>query len=199
MAEIKLFGQYPSTGIKINDPGLRNYINLSPIYIPRTYGRYEHAKFNKSEMHIVERLINKLMHPGHKGKKHWRTSKICTGKAATTTKIVQQCFEIIEKQTKKNPVEVLAKAVENAALREEVTVIEVGGVRIPKQVDTAPQRRIDLALRWIVQGTFQARHGKKIPMAEALAAEIIAASNNDSKAFAISKTSENERQAGASK
>jgi len=199
MEEIKLFGKYPSTGIKINDPGLRNYITLKPIYVPRTFGRYEHYRFYKSKMHIVERLINKLFSPGHKGKKHWRTSEFCTGKSVTATNIVKKAFEIIEKKTKKNPIEVLIRAIENAAPREEVTVIELGGIRVPKQVDTAPQRRIDLALRWITQGAFQAVADKKTPIWEGLANEIIAASEGDSKSFAISKSTEMERQAEASK
>ena len=199
MADIKLFNKYSSTGIEVNDPGLRNYITLTPIYVPRTFGRYEHYRFHKSKMHIVERLINKLMTPGHKNKKHWRTSEFCSGKSATSTEIVKKAFKIIEENTKKNPVEVFAKAVENATPREEVTVIEMGGIRVPKQVDTAPQRRIDLALRWMTQGSFQAVANKKTPIEKGLAKEIMAASENSTDSFAISKSTEMERQAAASK
>ena len=113
--------------------------------------------------------------------------------------IVEKAFEIIEHKTKKNPIAVLVKAVENGSTREEVTVIEMGGIRVPKQVDTAPQRRIDIALRWIVQGAFQAVANKKTPIYKALAEEIMNTANNDPKSFAVSKASETERQAAASK
>ncbi|HDQ59906.1 MAG TPA: 30S ribosomal protein S7 [Candidatus Woesearchaeota archaeon] len=199
MVELKLFGLYNSTGIEVKDPGLREYITLKPVYAPKSFGRYEHYRFHKSKMHIVERLINKLMTPGHKGKKHFRTSEFCTGKSATCTDLVKKTFRIILEKTKKNPVEVLVRAVEYAAPREEVTVIEMGGTRIPKQVDTAPQRRIDVALRWITQGAFQSVMNKKTPIEVGLANEIIAASENDTKSFAVSKSSEMERQATASR
>ena len=39
-------------------------------------------------------------------------------------KIILEAFEILEKQTGKNPVEILVRAIENAAPRDEVTVIE---------------------------------------------------------------------------
>jgi small subunit ribosomal protein S7 len=199
MEDIKLFDKYPSTGIEVRDPGLKNYINIRPIFVPRTYGRGAVKKFGKADVHIVERLIAKLQSPGHKGKKHWRTSEFCTGKTATTTNLVRNTFEIIEKKTNKNPVEILVRAVENSAPREEVTVVEMGGIRIPKQVDTSPMRRVDISLRWIVQGTFQATVNKKVRFEESLANEIIAASADDPKSFAISKMNETERQAAASK
>lgn len=199
MAEIKVFNKYPSLGLKVEDPGLRDYINLKPIIVPRTFGRGAAKRFGKSSCHIVERLIQKLQIPGHKGKKHWRTSEFCTGKTPTQMKIVEDALAIIETKTGKNPIEVLVKAIENSAPREEVTVIEMGGIRVPKQVDTAPQRRIDISLRWIVQGTFQSIINKKTPFYKALADEIINAAANDSKSFAVSKCGETERQAAASK
>jgi small subunit ribosomal protein S7 len=178
---------------------LRDNLCLKPIIVPRTFGRHAAKRFGKASTHIVERLITKLHSPGHKGKKHWHTTEFCTGKTQTATKIIKKAFEIIEQKTKKNPIEILVLAVENAAPREEVTVIEMGGIRVPKQVDTSPLRRIDLALRWITQGAFQATMGKKISIAEGIASEIISAAADDPKSFAISKASETERQAGASK
>jgi small subunit ribosomal protein S7 len=199
MAEIKIFNKYPSAGIIVKDPSLRDNLCLKPIIVPRTFGRHAAKRFGKASTHIVERLITKLHSPGHKGKKHWRTTEFCTGKTQTATKIIKKAFEIIEQKTKKNPIEILVLAVENAAPREEVTVIEMGGIRVPKQVDTSPLRRIDLALRWITQGAFQATRGKKITIEEGIANEIISAAADDPKSFAISKASETERQAGASK
>ena len=199
LKNIKLFGKYDSVGIQVEDPGLKGYITLKPIHLPRTFGRYEHYRFYKSKMHIVERLINKLMTPGHKNKDHWRTSEFCTGKSMTATRIVQRTFDIIENKMKQNPIEVLVRAIENASPRDEVTVIEIGGIRVPKQVDTSPQRRIDLALRWITQGAFQANANKKLAIWESLANELMAAAKGDTKSFAVSKKEEVERQAAASK
>ncbi|MDD5238861.1 MAG: 30S ribosomal protein S7 [Candidatus Nanoarchaeia archaeon] len=199
MSEIKVFNKYPSAGVKIDDPGLRQYLNLKPIIVPCTFGRQAYKKFGKSNVHIVERLIQKLQNPGHKGKKHWRTSKFCSGKSSTHVRIVEASFHIIEQKLHQNPIEVLVKAVQNTAPREEVTVIEMGGIRVPKQVDTAPQRRVDMSLRWIVQGTFQSTAAKKITIEQGLADEIMNAAMNDSKSFAVSKCGETERQAGASK
>ncbi len=196
--EVKVFGKY-DTNIQVNEPGLKNAINLKPLFVPQTFGRHAKTRFAKSNVNIVERFMNKLMSPGHKGKKHWRTSEFCSGKSQTVYKITKKTFELIEKQTGKNPIEVLVRAVENTAPRDEVTVIEMGGIRVPKQVDSSPQRRIDLALRWITQGAFQAVADKKIPIEKGLANEIIAASKEDPKSFAISKKTELERQAAASR
>jgi len=198
MVEIKIFEKY-DTNIQVNDPGLKNAINLKPIFVPQTFGRHAKTRFAKSNVNIVERFMNKLMSPGHKGKKHWRTSEFCSGKSQTVYNITKKTFEIIEKQTKQNPVEVLVRAIENTSPRDEVTIIEIGGTRIPKQVDVSPQRRIDLALRWITQGAFQAVADKKTPIEKGLANEIIAASKGDPKSFAISKKTEVERQAAASR
>lgn len=197
--EVKLFNRWGFEGIKVEDPGLQRYINLKPIIVPRTFGRHAYQRFAKSELNIVERFINKLMTPGHKGKKHWRTSRHCTGKWHTACNIAYRTFEIIEQRTKQNPIAVLVKAIENAAPREEVTMIEVGGIRVPKAVDTAPQRRVDLALRWITQAAFAASAGKKKSIEECLADEIIYAANNDARSVAINKKIELERQAAASR
>lgn len=193
---MKLFGKWDSE-VKVNDPGLAKYINLSSIYLPDSHGRFAKTRFGKSKMHIVERLANKLGVVGHKGKKHWRTSEYKTGKKQMQFKIVKDAFELIEKKTKENPIKILVMAIENSAPREEVTTIEVGGIRVPKQVDVSPQRRIDLALRWITQGAFQ--KSSKVGIVKALADEIINAAEGSNKSFAVSKKIEVERQAVASK
>ena len=148
---------------------------------------------------IVERLMNKMMVAGHRGKKHRLTSGRCTGKSHTVFNIVEKTFDIIEQKTKKNPVEVFIKALENAAPREEITAIEYGGARYPQAVECAPQRRVDIALRMFAQGSFQKSFGKKIKIEEALSDEIIKASNIDQGSAAISKKLELEKQADSSR
>ena len=196
--DFKLFNKWESSA-EVRDVGLKKYINLDPIAIPRSSGRYQEKKFWKSKMHIVERLINKVGVSGHKGKKHWRSSGKNVGKSHLSYNIVKMSFHDIEKKTKENPIHILVRAIENSAPREETTVVEYGGIRHPKAVDVAPQRRVDLSLRWFTQGANQACAKSKIKIHEALANEIIAASKNDPKAFAISRKTETERQAAASR
>lgn len=199
MSDIKIFNRWDMSGIRVTDPGLQDYINLKPIMIPRTGGRNVGTQFWKTKNNVVERLINKMMIPGHKGKKHKFTSGHCGGKGTTAYKIVEKTFSIIEQKTKKNPVEVFVKAVENAAPREEITTIEYGGARYPKAVECAPQRRVDFALRLMVQGAYAASFGKKKHIEDALSEEIIKAYNMDQASAALSKKLELERQSDASR
>jgi small subunit ribosomal protein S7 len=199
MSEILIFNKWPSTGITVADPGLERYITVTPIMVPKTGARYAGQKFYKSKITIVERLINRLMTPGHKSKKHLITSGLATGKAQTAYNLVYDAFLIIERKTKKNPVEVLVKAVENAAPREEIITIEYGGARYPKAVECSPQRRIDHVLKLMTQTAFQKTHKSKKGTAAALADEIVAAYQLSPQSFVISKKLELERQADASR
>mgnify|MGYP006299853533 CR=1 FL=1 len=199
MTEIKVFNKWPVDGIQVGDAGLRDYITIEPRIVPRTGGRNFGTRFAKSKTFIVERLMNRIMVPGHKGKKHFKTSSHITGKAQTAYDIVEKTFDRIEKVSKKNPVEVLVKAVENAAPREEIVTIEHGGARYPKAVECAPQRRVDIVLKLMTQGSYHACFDKKKKMHDALADEILAAYNLSNNSHAISKKLELERQADASR
>src|SRR3989339_1769339 len=199
MSDIKIFNRWDISGIRVSDPGLQDYINLKPIMIPRTGGRNVGTQFWKTKYNVVERLINKMMIPGHKGKKHKITSGHCGGKGTTAYIIVEKTFSLIEQKSKKNPVEVFVKALENAAPREEITTIEYGGARYPQAVECAPQRRIDVALRQMVQGAFQKSFDDKKTFERALADEIINAYNLSQNSQAISKKLELERQSDSSR
>jgi small subunit ribosomal protein S7 len=143
--------------------------------------------------------MNKIMIPGHKGKKHTKTSYTMTGKAHKAFDIVERTLEIIEKKTKKNPIEVVVSAIENAAMREEIITIEYGGARYPKAVECAPQRRIDLSLRYMTQGAYHKSFNNKKSIEDALAEEIIFASQLSQSSNAIQKKLDTERQADASR
>jgi small subunit ribosomal protein S7 len=197
--EIKLFNRWGTEGIKVDDPGLKNYISIKPVLVLRTGARYAGNKFHKSKVNIVERLMNKLMNAGHKAKKHFKTSYHQTGKSQTVYNIVEKTFETIEQKTKKNPIEVFVKALENAAPREEILTIEYGGARYPKAVECAPQRRIDVALRLMVQGSFHKSFNSKKSIVETLADEIVNAYTFSSASNAITKKHEVERQADSSR
>lgn len=195
----KLFNKWDVSAIQVTDIALKDYMNIKPILVPRTGGRAAKNRLWNEKAPIVERLMNKIMVPGHKGKKHKVTSGRSSGKAVQAYQIVKKTLEIIEQTTKKNPIEVFIKALENAAPREEITTIEYGGARYPQAVDIAPQRRIDLALRLMTQGAYQKSFNNKVRYEKVLADEIIAASLMDQKSAAISKKLELERQADASR
>ncbi len=195
----KIFGRWDVTGIQVSDFGLKKYVNLDAKLVPRSSGKNIGIKFHKSKNNIVERLMNKMMVPGHKGKKHRLTSYHATGKAVTNYNSVEKVFEIIEKKTGKNPVEVFVKALENAAPREEITNIEYGGAKYPQSVDVAPQRRVDIALRQFVQGAYGKSFGTKKKIVDCLVDEIIGAYNLDQKSAAIAKKLELERQADSAR
>ncbi|MEM4263412.1 MAG: 30S ribosomal protein S7 [Candidatus Woesearchaeota archaeon] len=199
MAEILVFNRWSTEGIAVADEGLVRYISLTPKIVPKTGARYAGRRFHKSNIFIVERLINKLFVPGHKSGKHVKSSGHCTGKTSTVYKIVEKAFEIIEQRLKENPIKVYVQALVNAAPREEIVTIEYGGARYPKAVECAPQRRIDVALRYFVQGAYEKSFNKKKPIEESLAEELIAAYRLDPKSLAISKKNEVERQADASR
>ncbi len=200
MAEqILAFNRWSTEGIKVVDAGLERYITLTPKIVPKTGARFIGSRFHKSRIFIVERLINKLMMPGHKSKKHTYSSGHCTGKGHQVYKIVEETFKIIEQQTKQNPIKVFVEALVNAAPREEIITIEYGGARYPKAVECAPQRRIDVVLRYFIQGAFQKSKKSKKGMEACLADEIVNAYNKSTNSAAIAKKNEVERQADSSR
>jgi small subunit ribosomal protein S7 len=184
----KLFGEWGFEGIDVRDIGLQRYLNLEPIYLPHTGGRHEARKFRKSDMNIVERLINSLMRPGSSG-----------GDKSRLISVVRNAFKIINLRSGRNPVEVLVRAVENAAPNEDTTRIGYGGVVYRLAVDISPQRRIDLALRFIVRGVKEATFSNRLTLEEVLATQLIGAANNDGNTFAIRRKQEVERIALSSR
>lgn len=196
---ILAFNKWGLEGIKVNDLGLEKYVVLEPRFVPKTGARYAGKKFHKSKVFIVERLINKIMVSGHRSKKHFRSSGHNTGKSSLSYSIVLRAFELIEQRTKENPIKVFVKALENSAPREEIVTVEYAGARYPKATDCAPQRRVDVALRYFVQGTYGRCFNKKMSAADALADELLNAYRGDAKSLAISKKVEIERQADSSR
>ena len=190
----KIFDKYDLSEIKIGDEGLQSAINLEPKLVVKSHGRNV-VKAGQAKVNIVERLMNRIATAGHRGKKHKLIKGNATGKYTKNMKIVLDVFEMIERKTKKNPVAVLVKAIENVAPRDEITVIEYGGARYPQAVDVSPLRRVNLALRWIVQGSSDKAFNKKKTISQALAEEIMLAADNNGESFAFKKKNESEKQA----
>jgi len=96
------------------------------------------------------------------------------GKKSLARKIVYGAFEIAKEKTKKEPLEIFEKALENASPSMEVRPRRVGGATYQVPIEVRGDRRITLAMRWIIQAA-KSKKGK--PMKEKLAQELIEASN----------------------
>src|SRR5882672_9115525 len=128
----------------------------------------------------VEKFINSVM---------W------DGKKSTARKVVYDAFDIIKEKTKtENPVELFETAIRNVGPAMEIRSRRVGGANYQVPREVRPERKQALAFRWIL---IAARGGKGKPMAEKLAAELIAASNNEG--FAFKKKEDTHRMAESNK
>ena len=177
-----LFNKWDLGEVQVTDPSLVRYISLNPVIVPHSTGKFTRQEFNKANMLIVERLINRLMQ-----------SEMNTGNKQLATRIVRDAFDTIHKKTKKNPVQVLVEAIANTGQREETVRLKYGGINVPKSVDTAPIRRVNTSLFFISEAVYKAAHKSKKPVAACLADELIAASKGDVKAYSVNKKEERER------
>jgi len=177
-----LFNQWDLAEVQITDPSLVRYVNLHSMIVPHSCGKLAGTDFNKSNMLIVERLINRLMQTEQN-----------TGKKQLAIRIVRDAFEIIAKKTKKNPAQVLVDAVANSGPREETVRLKYGGINVPKAVDTAPQRRVDGSLKFITEAVYKSSRKTKKSVSAALADELMSAARGDAKAYSVAKKEERER------
>jgi small subunit ribosomal protein S7 len=104
---------------------------------------------------MVARFINKLM---------------MRGKKSIAERILYDAFDIIENRVQKKPLDVFEQAVNNATPILEVKPRRVGGATYQVPIEVRPERRLSLAMRWLVQNA-RKRTGKS--MAEKLAAELM--------------------------
>ncbi|HAF61223.1 MAG TPA: 30S ribosomal protein S7 [Anaerolineaceae bacterium] len=116
------------------------------------------------------------------------------GKKSVAAGIVYDALDIIQDTTKKEPVEVLDTALKNIGPVMEVRPRRVGGAtyQVPMEVD--PERRLTLAIRWMLDAT-RARGGKSF--AEKLAGEIMDAANEQG--ASIRKREETHKMAEANR
>ncbi len=128
---------------------------------------------------LVSRFINNMM---------------LDGKKNTSRKIIYEAFDIVGNKTKKEPLEVFRKAISNVAPITEVKSRRVGGATYQVPIEVREDRRVALAIRWIKQYS-KSRRDKT--MAQRLASELIAASNNEG--AAVKKREDTHRMAEANK
>jgi small subunit ribosomal protein S7 len=136
------------------------------------------ARFNSVQ---AARLINYVMERGQK---------------ETARKIVYGAFEEIKnaKEGGGDPIELLETAIRNAGPQMEVRSRRVGGANYQVPREVRPERRLALALRWIIMA---ARAQKGVPMSKALAAELMAAAREEGSA--VKKKEDTHRMAEANR
>ncbi|MBA7670062.1 MAG: 30S ribosomal protein S7 [Calditrichaeota bacterium] len=128
---------------------------------------------------VVARFINNLMQ---------------RGKKSVAETIFYRAMDTIKKQAKTDGVDIFKKALENVGPMLEVKSKRIGGSTYQVPMEVSTRRRQALAMRWIIQF---ARQRRGHTMADRLAAELIAAANNDGGAF--KKREDSHRMAEANK
>jgi small subunit ribosomal protein S7 len=116
------------------------------------------------------------------------------GKKSVAEKIVYKSLDIIKEKTKGNPIELFDKAIKNVSPSLEVKSRRVGGANYQVPQPVRPERRIQLAFRWVINAA-KAKKGKA--MAEKLAEELMLAANNEG--AAIKKKLDTHRMAEANR
>lgn len=183
-----VFGLYDASEVTCRDPGLAPYINLTTVGIPHSGGRHANAWFGKSKLSVVERYINKLMRSGK-----------YTGKKQSAMKAVEDAFASMHEKSGENPLQAFVDAICYAAPMEEITRIKFGAVSQPKAVDSAPSRRLDVALRNLAAGAASGTHKSKRTLTQCIINELTKASNGDVTSYAVGKKEEVERIAASAR
>ena len=116
------------------------------------------------------------------------------GKKSKAEKIMYGAIDIIEQKTGQNGLEVVKKAVENVKPVLEVTSRRVGGATYQVPIEVRPERRLALAMRWIISF---AKQRSEHTMAERLAAEVLLAYRREGPS--IKKREDTHRMAEANK
>ncbi|MBU0695490.1 MAG: 30S ribosomal protein S7 [Bacteroidetes bacterium] len=97
------------------------------------------------------------------------------GKKSTSRKILKNTFDKISAKTKKDPVKIFEKAIENIKPAMEVRPRRIGGAVYQIPIEVKPNRQLMLSFRWLIGAS---RSKKGSPMSDKLANELIDASNN---------------------
>ena len=109
---------------------------------------------------LAAQFVNKLM---------------AKGKKSTAQRIFYHALDIAEQRAKRSGLEVFEQAIKNATPILEVKPRRVGGATYQVPVEVRPDRRVSLAIRWLIQSA-RKRAGKT--MADKLANELLDAANN---------------------
>jgi len=116
------------------------------------------------------------------------------GKKSIAQRIMYDAFDIMQEKSGQPGLEIFKKAMTNAAPLVEVKSRRVGGATYQVPTEVRPERRTALAIRWLI--TYSRARGEK-SMAGRLAAELLAASNNEG--TTVKKRDDTHRMAEANK
>jgi len=133
----------------------------------------------KFQDRLVTKFVNDLMRKGKKS----TAEHICYG-----------AFRIVEERAKEDPLKVFKKALDNTKPVLEVKSRRVGGATYQVPVEVRQDRRVALAMRWII--TYSTDRGEKT-MEEKLAGELMDASNN--RGNSVKKREDTHKMAEANK
>ncbi|MFT3836291.1 MAG: 30S ribosomal protein S7 [Myxococcaceae bacterium] len=133
----------------------------------------------KFQDRLVTKFVNDLMRKGKKS----TAEHICYG-----------AFRIVEERAKEDPLKVFKKALDNVKPVLEVKSRRVGGATYQVPVEVRQDRRVALAMRWII--TYSTDRGEKT-MEEKLAGELMDASNN--RGNSVKKREDTHKMAEANK
>ena len=116
------------------------------------------------------------------------------GKKSTAEHIIYGAFDVIASRYKEDPLEVFRKALDSVKPRVEVKSRRVGGATYQVPVEVRPERRVALAMRWIVMN---ARSRGEKTMRERLAGEFVDAAQG--RGNAVKKKDDTHKMAEANK
>ncbi|MGH7296797.1 MAG: 30S ribosomal protein S7, partial [Polyangiaceae bacterium] len=116
------------------------------------------------------------------------------GKKATAEGILYGALDVIRDRFKEDPLEVFRKALDNVKPKLEVKSRRVGGATYQVPVEVRPERRVALAMRWLV--TYARDRGEKT-MQERLAGELRDAA--EGRGNAVKKKDDTHKMAEANK
>ena len=188
MATAKLFGKWSIDDVKCQDLSLQDYVNLKPIYLPHSAGRWSKKRFRKAKCPIVERLTCSVMMHGRNN-----------GKKVQACRIMRHTFELIHLITEQNPIQVVVDAISRSGAREDSTRVGSAGVVRRQAVDVSPLRRVNTAIALLTTGAREASFRNIKSIAECLADELTNAAKGSSNSYAIKKKDETERVAKANR
>jgi len=183
-----VFGKWDTSEVTCEDPGIAPYVNLHTVGTPHSGGRHANAWMGKAKLSVVERFINGLMRDGRNG-----------GKKQYAAKAFEGALDVIHERTKENPLQALVDAITHAAPMEEVTRIKFGAVSQPKAVDSAPSRRLDVAIRNLCKGSIAATYKTTKTLKDGIINEIMKAKDGDVASFAVAKKEEVQRIAASAR
>ena len=183
-----VFGKWDSSEVTCEDPGLAPYVNLDTVGTPHSGGRHANAWMGKAKLSVVERFINGLMRTGRNG-----------GKKQYAAKAFEEALDVIHDRTGENPLQALVDAITHAAPMEEVTRIKFGAVSQPKAVDSAPSRRLDIAIRNLCKGSIEATYKTTKTLKDGIINELMKAKDGDVASYAVGKKEEVQRIAASAR